>query len=68
MHAMAKVLKRLAMKKMVDDGLPFTAERDFWIDLIVLAEELEEATMSHLLTPNHRQLYIFRAGALPQTT
>lgn len=45
-HTMAKLLKRLAIKRTVEDGAPFTPEKDFRMDLGVPAGELKEATMS----------------------
>lgn len=45
-HAVAKLLKGLAVNYTVEDGVPLAADRDFRMDLVVPAGELKEATMS----------------------
>lgn len=60
---MVKLLNRITIEHMLEDGAPSTVDRDIRMDLVVLAGKLEEATMS---TDRHKGFLIDNAYVEPQ--
>lgn len=54
-HAMAKLLKRLAVKHTMEDGTPFTAERGFRTNIAVPTGRLRRLAGNH--TSEARERY-----------